>query len=74
MSTRARARTAVPKIVLPRRLPGEVPWVPAFHYECERGHWIASDSECCACPACTDGVPCDGALRRVGPHGGALRT
>lgn len=73
MSARPTRRPPV-RIVQPKRTHAEVPWDPPYHYDCTRGHRLAADRECCACPVCDNGVPCDGTLRRVGPHGGAVRS
>lgn len=38
-----------------------------YNYLCSNGHGAQSDRELSACPAMTDGEPCDGVLRRYGP-------
>jgi hypothetical protein len=59
--------------VAPKRLPGEVPWVPSFNYDCSHGHFIQADAEVSQCPAFSCGEPCDGDLVRVG-KGSRIRT
>lgn len=63
----ARRRPAtIARVVQPKPLPGEVPWVPPFQYECSNGHEIGTDRAICGCPMCIDGQPCGGTLRRFG--------
>lgn len=50
-----------------KRSHNDVPWIPPFMYECSNGHSLRADAECCVCPACIHGVPCEGTLTRVGP-------
>lgn len=57
-----------------KRTANEVPWDPAFQYECSNGHFLQADAACCACPACVLGEPCGGDLRRVGKGSQGPRT
>lgn len=52
----------------------EQPWEPSHQYECSNGHRIGADRECCTCPACIHGVPCDGTLTRFGTGSRGARS
>lgn len=64
--SRRRGPASPVKITQPKKLPGEVAWVPDYSYDCTAGHFVQSDKPVTRCPACHHGERCDGQLVPVG--------
>lgn len=47
--------------------------IPAFQYDCDRGHELAASVELAVCPVVVRGCPCPGTLKRFGRGSGKVR-